>query len=470
MDWLRSVFDSLESNQVFSGGFAVMIVGAALAYARNLPALLWRGLRRRLIVELDVPSGGEAFEWVNRWLAEQTYSKDKARLLTVSTRRERRDSMPDAAPAGYSRPEIELAPAPGLHWLWFRGRPLLVTRVRQKAEKGEFLHGIREEFQLRLLSRNRQLMRDLLEEARELSCPKDDIRISIFTADYGRWEFLTKRLPRSLDSVVWRTGKLEGINKRIATFLKSKKSYSDRGAPWRIGFGFYGPPGSGKTSAITGLASENGLDIYIADLSNPSINDATIRGLFSRIPPNALILMEDVDHALKNREENAAALTLAGIFNAIDGICTAEGQVLVITTNSPDELPEAMIRPGRIDHMVNVPNADRDQAGRLFDRFFPDAEPMYRSQFLAYVPNDELSMAYLQGLMLQHETNAKDCVDQLVADRIARPHDGPACERLHEQPNACATCIVRDYCVERPTILQLPTQEEQRLCNNQATA
>lgn len=85
-------------------------------------------------------------------------------------------------------------------------------------------------------------------------------------------------------------------------------------------------------------------------------------------PPNSIILLEDIDHALgsiQSREfgirprtssedeysDASDGITLSGLLNSIDGVIAQEGRLLFCTTNHLERLPEALIRPGRIDSM-----------------------------------------------------------------------------------------------------------------------
>ena len=53
------------------------------------------------------------------------------------------------------------------------------------------------------------------------------------------------------------------------------------GIPWRRGYLFYGPPGSGKTSLVTALAGRLHKSIYVINLSSPAMNDE-VRGPHTR--------------------------------------------------------------------------------------------------------------------------------------------------------------------------------------------
>jgi chaperone BCS1 len=63
-------------------------------------------------------------------------------------------------------------------------------------------------------------------------------------------------------------------------------------------------------------------------------------------------------------------ISLSGLLNAIDGVASHEGRVLIMTTNKPESLDDALIRPGRVDLQVAFTNATRDQAQELFERMY----------------------------------------------------------------------------------------------------
>lgn len=64
------------------------------------------------------------------------------------------------------------------------------------------------------------------------------------------------------------------------------------------------------------------------------------------------------------------SISLSGLLNAIDGVASHEGRILIMTTNKPESLDEALIRPGRVDVQVGFKNASSVQAGELFHRMY----------------------------------------------------------------------------------------------------
>ena len=69
-------------------------------------------------------------------------------------------------------------------------------------------------------------------------------------------------------------------------------------------------------------------------------------------------------------------ISLSGLLNTIDGVASQEGRVLIMTSNHPDKLDAALVRPGRVDMKVEFGPAARDQAAELFVRMFDSSDEL----------------------------------------------------------------------------------------------
>lgn len=76
-----------------------------------------------------------------------------------------------------------------------------------------------------------------------------------------------------------------------------------------------------------------------------------------------------------SEEEKKKGISLSGLLNAIDGVASHEGRVLVMTTNKPEKLDDALIRPGRVDLQVAFGNATQPQVKELFERMYTSDKP-----------------------------------------------------------------------------------------------
>jgi len=206
---------------------------------------------------------------------------------------------------------------------------------------------------------------------------------------------------RPLESVILDKGKAERILFDVREFLNSANWYIERGIPYRRGYLLYGPPGCGKSSFITALAGELRLNICVLNLSSKGLSDDSLNHLLNIAPQRSVILLEDIDAAIDNRPNYS--LTFSGLLNALDGVAAAEGagRILFMTTNHLKKLPEALIRPGRVDMQESLDYANQDQIYRMFLKFYPEQE-QYAKEFLDSV-KIEISMARLQGYFMLHK-------------------------------------------------------------------
>ena len=415
LNQLRELIQSqLQNNQFLTGGAFLMVVGGAAALLRNMPGKAWNWIKGRAFLEFEIPMKDDAFLWFNDWLAAQPYSKNWARWLTVRTVRKRKDEWDDSPDFhGDNRePTFVLSPAPGVHWLWWKGNFMVVERERKEPEPGGAFAGggaksvvERECFNISVMTWRRDVIFDLLDAARKHSEPPEDDRLRIHFGRYGEWHNEIKRRPRPTGSVIMPEGTLEGLIEDAKHFIKSEKWYVERGIPYRRGYLLHGPPGNGKSSAVMALASELKLDICVLSLSGSSMGDDELRRLLSDLPSDsAIVLIEDVDCVFNQREaddDKDSKITFSGLLNAIDGVVAAEGRILVMTTNFHDKLDAALVRPGRCDVQVLIKNADKDQARRLFLRFYEGQEKL-AEEFGELAGNGNMSMARLQGHLLKH--------------------------------------------------------------------
>ncbi|GKT61223.1 mitochondrial chaperone bcs1 [Colletotrichum tofieldiae] len=137
------------------------------------------------------------------------------------------------------------------------------------------------------------------------------------------------------------------------------------------------------------------------------MNDTHLAELFEELPRDSMLLFEDIDASgLKNRETSPAkdycGVTLSGLLNLIDGPGAPEGRILVMTTNKPDKLDEALVRPGRVDKTFHFPLADKDCANLLFRSLMSGEKEdieILAQEFAEKIPPNKLSPADLQNYL-----------------------------------------------------------------------
>lgn len=181
--------------------------------------------------------------------------------------------------------------------------------------------------------------------------------------------------------------------------------YVTRGIPWRRGYLLHGAPGTGKTSLVRALASELGLDLCIVNLTSSRLGDDGLATLMASAPPQAILLMEDIDAIFVGREKADAApgLSFSGLLNAIDGVYAQEGRILVMTTNHKERLDPALIRPGRIDRHFEIGLAGEAEAVAMARAFYPD-DPEMAPAVAKALAGRRITPAALQACLLAVES------------------------------------------------------------------
>jgi len=255
----------------------------------------------------------------------------------------------------------------------------------------------------------------------------------------------------------------EDIVKRIDFFTNNKAWYKKRGIPYTMGFMFYGDPGCGKTSTIKAIA--NHTQRHIVSIPLNKIRTAkellnifyNVRMNYKDIPLHQrLYVLEDIDAAdLKNvvgersdkendktednnstKEEKedsgidmnllnmlkgssawdkkSSRLTLASLLEVLDGVMEMDGRMLIITTNYPEKLDKALIRPGRIDMKVHFGPMTSKNIMEMFEYYFETEVP---SDFdISLLPEMKWTPAEVTQVFLNNMHNPRESLRQLTSD------------------------------------------------------
>lgn len=110
-------------------------------------------------------------------------------------------------------------------------------------------------------------------------------------------------------------------------------------------------------------------------------------------------MLEDVDAVAPGREDSDRKLTLSGLLNALDGLAAPEGRLLFMTTNHPQRLDPALIRPGRVDRAIDRGPLAAAEVVRMITRFYPD-RPEITAALMETVGNSPITAAEVQKLLL----------------------------------------------------------------------
>ncbi len=157
----------------------------------------------------------------------------------------------------------------------------------------------------------------------------------------------------------------------IIAFLKDPKKFQKLGGKIPKGVLLYGAPGSGKTLLARAVAGEAGVPFFSSSGSEfvemfVGVGASRVRDLFTQGRKNApcLLFVDELDAVGRHRFSGIGGghdereQTLNQLLVEMDGFDTREGVILIAATNRPDVLDPALLRPGRFDRHIMVPNPD----------------------------------------------------------------------------------------------------------------
>ncbi|WP_341909702.1 ATP-dependent zinc metalloprotease FtsH [Ferrovibrio terrae] len=180
----------------------------------------------------------------------------------------------------------------------------------------------------------------------------------------------------------------------IVDFLRDPQKFQRLGGKIPKGCLLVGPPGTGKTLLARAIAGEANVPFFTISGSDfvemfVGVGASRVRDMFEQAKKNApcIIFIDEIDAVGRHRGAGLGGgndereQTLNQLLVEMDGFEATEGVILIAATNRPDVLDPALLRPGRFDRQIVVPNPDiigREHILRVHMRkvpLGPDVEP-----------------------------------------------------------------------------------------------
>ncbi|MEL6533271.1 MAG: ATP-dependent zinc metalloprotease FtsH, partial [Pseudomonadota bacterium] len=226
----------------------------------------------------------------------------------------------------------------------------------------------------------------------------------------------------------------------IVEFLRNPQKFSRLGGKIPKGALLVGPPGTGKTLLARAIAGEAGVPFFTISGSDfvemfVGVGASRVRDMFEQAKKNApcIVFIDEIDAVGRSRGvgygggNDEREQTLNQLLVEMDGFEANEGIIIVAATNRPDVLDPALLRPGRFDRQVQVPNPDikgREKILGVHSRkvpLGPDVDlriiargtPGFSGADLANLVNESALMAARVGrrfVTMEDFENAKDKV------------------------------------------------------------
>ena len=459
-----------------------------------------------------IPSDDWVYEGVLTWMAKHKLSSTSTSLRlnewTAQMNEEHKRLTQAGADSHVKFDDWEAyvwyhyEPLSGSYWVWHK-RNLFIFDKRQYDTGGTYI-------ELRCVGFSTTPIKRLIDECTKEAYDDREKMTSItrpvLKDDSAYWASYLTRPVRPLDSVIMDSKEkvrvIADINEYLLT--STQRWYNRRGIPHRRGYFFHGAPGTGKTSFSYAIAGYFGIPIFTLSLLDSKLTEGKLSTLFDYLSDRCVLLMEDIDsvgfekrddqaqYEVQKRDREAEKkISLSSFLNAIDGASSREGRILIMTSNYPERLDPALVRPGRVDVWVEFKLATRAQIRELFMHIYAPSTPaiteirwyygkkkttvspdedkplMSREtletlakEFAEKLPEGELSPARIQGFLLTRKKDprkALDEVDDLIREyRQSREWK----ERTEQQSTNAVEEVVERIVVEPHQIISTQDQPE----------
>ncbi|WP_226010023.1 CDC48 family AAA ATPase [Halomicrobium salinisoli] len=184
--------------------------------------------------------------------------------------------------------------------------------------------------------------------------------------------------------VTWEdVGGLEDTKERLRETIQWPLEYGDVFEAMDLeaakGVLLYGPPGTGKTllaKAVANEAQSNFISVKGPELLNKYVGESEkgVRDVFQKARENAptVVFFDEIDSIAGERgggttDSGVGERVVSQLLTELDGIEEMEDVVVIATTNRPDLIDSALIRPGRLDRHVHVPVPDEEARRKILE-------------------------------------------------------------------------------------------------------
>ncbi len=257
----------------------------------------------------------------------------------------------------------------------------------------------------------------------------------------SRAKLLTERTGRVTFEDVAGVDEAKEELKEIVDFLRDPQKFQRLGGRIPKGVLLVGPPGTGKTLLARSIAGEANVPFFTISGSDfvemfVGVGASRVRDMFEQAKKNApcIVFIDEIDAVGRHRGAGLGGgndereQTLNQLLVEMDGFEANEGVILIAATNRPDVLDPALLRPGRFDRHVVVPNPDlagREKILRVHLRkvpLAPDVDPRviargtpgFSGADLANLVNEAALLAARRGKRVVTMPELEDAKDKVL--------------------------------------------------------
>jgi len=378
--YLVKVFDN---NQFLIGMVTTALAGGFVYFLKFLFGFSKEQFKKHLTTTVELDSMNESYHKIMQYLDENNVIK-KSRYLLLSN-----------GPWGYEPPVLSIGTGMQLMKLFDK---YCLVYVKQEENRERILY----KMWITSLGRSHYIANELL----RISKVKEDDNITVVIDVHNKETYRQRKEVMEHRFYVEAEHELYNI---VKNFVESEEEYINKNIPYKLGVLLYGPPGTGKTSVIRAIAGEFDYKIAIVE----SFND------FNKLPEQkCIVIIDEIDmmlgqkrdlkddtnisDSLKQKTSDLgdilAEVSLSEALKKLDGIITKHGIIVIATTNRPELLDAALLRPGRLGYQIKFDYIKPVEFESAVKKYY---EVEYKLQNkLKKCTSAELMGAYMEGLSL----------------------------------------------------------------------
>jgi chaperone BCS1 len=154
--------------------------------------------------------------------------------------------------------------------------------------------------------------------------------------------------------------------------------------------------------------------IYILNFTK-QMTDESFIDLMSELKEDAVLLIEDIDAFFVDRAAVDINISFSAFINFLDGtLGRGNGVIIFITANNPDRLDPAMIRPGRVDHIVKFEVPKRQEIEQAFNTMTNTPSASKFTEFYEHISNMTISMSGIVDYLFRNPDTYIENIRQLI--------------------------------------------------------
>lgn len=381
--------EALNINQMVTAAITLTAAGMIGYAIKDIPLRIWKFALRQFTTRLTLTTAHKSYFDVMKYLEVNYKDKNFRDFKLLNGKYGNSDNS--TMGIGY-----------GGHFIKFQ-KMILHIQLNKEASQGTEYD--KDSMTITKWGRSRQGFDAFFTEIQKELLAEENIPIFKMLS---YWAPINKIPKRPLDTMFIEESKKEQIFNTLDNFINRESWYVSHGIPYHLGILLYGNPGTGKSSLIKVITGYLNYSLYYLPVSKLF----NIEEALSSVPKNAIVVIEDIDcdKAIHNREEieptpigspsnplsNFSITNFSDVLNAIDGIGSSHGRIIIFTTNHIEKLDPALLRPGRVDLQVEIGFVNNEIFNQFTNKFFGKTQDIKLRH--------KLTCAELQNLVLQDKS------------------------------------------------------------------